>query len=63
MPRGIKEMAEASPEDRDRVMSAIARMLCDADARAMFDDLDQSADHHGPLTRQLYLALYRRLHG
>lgn len=29
----------------------------------LFDDLNEEADNHTPHCRELYIALYRRLHG
>jgi hypothetical protein len=41
----------------------IVDKLDEDQVQALFEDLNEEADRHPPHTRQLYLALYRRLHG
>jgi hypothetical protein len=47
---------------RQRYDEIVAK-LNDQQVQELFDDLNEEADKHPPHTRQLYLALYRRLHG
>jgi hypothetical protein len=61
--RGFMEIAGASVEEQRRHMDEIVKKLSDTDAQDLFSGLDLEAESHGPITRQLYLALYRRLHG
>lgn len=45
------------------IYDQIVRQLNPDSVRWLFDSLNSEADEHPPQTRQLYLALYRRLHG
>jgi hypothetical protein len=47
---------------RQRYDEIVAK-LNEQQVRELFDDLNEEADKHPPHERQLYLALYRRLHG
>jgi hypothetical protein len=46
-----------------KIWDKMVKCLDQVEVRALFNHLNEDAPAHDPHTRQLYLALYRRLHG
>ena len=64
-PHVLTSMDRQAPpvESVDKKFDRLAADLTDNQMKALFNEFDTAADSHGPMTRQLYMALYRRWHG